>query len=274
MPDKPPIRVFIASGEASRLERKTHAYAIKKHASRPVEIVIFNGSHNAIEREGQEPVPAPMSLKAHYQQVTEFSNYRFLIPQVCGFQGRAIYVDPDMVTLKDIAELFDADLGDNAFLAKSEAYGHDGSDRWGLSVMLMDCARCKFDLELYTVEMEKGLYTFTDMHQMTPKFLALHPFKIGKLDPRWNSFDFHDADTRLIHYTDLMRQPWKYPGHPYGDLWFRYFKEAQDAGAVTPEDIELTMLRSFVRPNLMEGNNPSVLKKGLRFVKRKVFPRG
>lgn len=245
-------RVFIGSGEASLLERKVLIYSLRKHCSRNVDIYVFNGTHNAVEHNDEPPFLAPLSLKVKYRNVTEFSNFRFVIPQLCGFQGRAIWLDSDMICLGDIGELFDTPMDDCDFLAKAEAY--HGAGTWGLSVTLMDCARCRFDIDGYFEEVDRGQYSSMDLHQMTPVFLRHHPFKIGKLDPHWNVFDQHDRNTKLIHYTNLLTQPWKFRGHPYGDLWFRYFKEAIGAGVITEKDIDLSRTRAYVRQDIMKGN--------------------
>jgi lipopolysaccharide biosynthesis glycosyltransferase len=271
------VRVFIGSGEASLLERKTLIHSLRKHTRRELDIYVFNGTHNSVERNSDDPFLAPMSLKVKYRNVTEFSNYRFLIPQICGHQGRAIFLDSDMVCLRDIGELFDTPMNGCDFLAKGEAY--QGSDRWGLSVMLIDCAKARFNLEQIFGEIDQGLYSRTDFHQMTPKFLAHHPYRVGALDPRWNSFDYYDADTRLIHYTNLVTQPWKFPGHPYGELWFRYFREALEAGTITKEDVDLTLVRAYARQDILRGHKiqwtPSAagVKRFVRHVKSLWKPR-
>jgi lipopolysaccharide biosynthesis glycosyltransferase len=244
--------VFIGSGEASLLERKTLIHSLRTHSRRELDLYVFNGTHNAIEHNQEEPVLAPLTLKLKYRNFTEFSNYRFLIPEICGYSGSAIWLDSDMVCLQDIGELFDAPMDGCHFLAKAEAYRGAGS--WGLSVMLIDCAQCRFDLQTYYREIDQGLYTSSDMHQMTPAFLKHHPFRIGELDPRWNEFDHYDHQTKLIHYTNLNSQPWKFPGHPFGELWFKYFRDAICAGAVTERDIEVSKMRAYVRQDIQKGN--------------------
>jgi len=252
------VTVFISSGEASLLERKVLMYSLRKNSRRELDIRVFNGTHNTVEREGHPPTPAPMSLKVKYQNVTEFSNYRFLVPEICGNTGRAICMDSDTIALGDVGELFDAEMGDNNFLAKPAAYGDKTDEQWGLSVVLFDCARTRFALDQYFDEIASGLYDYTDLHQMRPRFLAHHPFKVGRIDPRWNEFDRCYKDTRLIHYTNLYAQPWKFRSHPYGNLWFRYFNEARQAGYVTDRDIELTLVRAYARKDLLEGNRWTV----------------
>jgi hypothetical protein len=260
MPGDTRVRIFIGSGEASLLERKTLIHSLRKHARRDLDLYVFNGTHNAVEHNDEEPVPAPLPLRIKYRNVTEFSNYRFLIPQLCGFEGRAIYLDSDMVCLQNIGDLFDQPLDGYDFLAKREAY--KGVGRWGLSVLLIDCHRCRFDLETVFGEIDRGLYTFQEFHQMAPSFLERHPYRIGELDPNWNMFDYHDASTKLIHYTGLLTQPWKFARHPYGELWFRYFREAIEAGIITEQDIHLSKIRSHVRQDIMEGNNPPAAETG------------
>jgi hypothetical protein len=247
-----PVRVFIGSGEASVLERKTLIHSLRTHTRRALDLYVFNGTHNAIERNGGEPTAAPMSLRVKYRNGTEFSLYRFLIPEICGFAGRAIWLDSDTVCLGDIGELFDTSLAGFDFLAKRDAY--PGGAQWGLSVMLIDCAWARFDLEQAVDEIDRGLYTMADLMQMSPRFLARHPYRIGAIDPAWNAFDTRDAGTRLIHYTNLLTQPWKYPNHPHGELWFQYFRAAMAAGEITPHDVRMSIVRSYVRRDVLKGN--------------------
>lgn len=261
-----PVRVFIGSGEASRLERKTLIYSIYKNTSRPIDLYVFNGTHNAVEHNDEPPVLAPLPLEIKYRNVTEFSLYRYLIPQLCGHEGKAIHLDSDMICLGDIGELFDTPMEGHDLLAK-RAYGEN---TWGTSVSLFNCQTCRFDLEEIFQEIKDGKYTYTEFSQFAPAYQTHHPLSLGELDPQWNVFDFHDDQTRLIHYTDLFRQPWKYPGHPYSALWFEYFKEAQQAGFVTDEDIELSVMRAYVRTDIRNGDAPVVTPSLPAKIKRKL----
>lgn len=245
-------KVFVGSGEASLLERKTAVHSLRKHTERDLDIYVFNGTHNAIELNDLEPFPAPMSLRIKYRNVTEFSLYRFLIPEICDYQGKAIYIDSDTICRSDIGELLDIPMAEADFLAKYEAY--PGDELWALSVMLIDCEKCKFDLENIIDEIDRGLYSLSDFCCMSPRFLSHHRYKIGQLDPMWNVFDRWDPQTKLVHYTNLDTQPWKYPNHPYGGLWFSYFNEAVAEGHITHEDVELSMMRAYARRDLLNGN--------------------
>ena len=83
------VKVFIGSGEQSLLERKVLIYSIHKHTKRETDIHVFNGTHNAIETSMAPPAPAPLPLHLKYRNLTEFSLYRYLIPELCSFEGRA-----------------------------------------------------------------------------------------------------------------------------------------------------------------------------------------
>ncbi len=257
------VTVFIGSGEASKLERKVLIHSLQRNSKRPLDIRVFNGTHNAVERAGHAPVLAPMSLEIKYRNITEFSLYRYLIPELMAYQGRAIYLDSDMISLGEIGELSDADMAGRDFLAKPEY----GADSWTTSVMLIDCATTRFDLQQIYAEIDEGLYDYADFSRMTPAFLAQHPYRVGQIDPRWNEFDRWDGETRLIHYTDLLTQPWKHVGHPYGELWFQYFDEARAAGLIRDDDINEAKVRSYVRQDLLLGN-AGALSRGQRYARQ------
>lgn len=265
-------RVFIGSGEASRIERKVLMYSLLKHGKDKVDIYVFNGTHNTVEPPIGDPFPAPLSLKAKYANVTEFSNYRFLIPELCAHEGRAIWLDSDMLVLADIGELFNTPMHEAAILARSEAYGGTSQALWGLSVALFDCSRVSFAMDAHMADIENGVYTYSDLHQMSPAFLRKHPVAMGALDPQWNVFDRCDSGTKLIHYTNLFTQPWKFPGHRHASLWFRYFEEARTAGVVTDEDIDLSKARAYVRQDILDHRRPwrRVARKAVA-LKRQLF---
>lgn len=244
-----PVRVFIGSGEASCLERKTLIYSLQKHCTRELDIYVFNGTHDSLEHNDEPPVRLNMPLDIKYQNFTEFSNYRFLIPELCNQEGRAIFLDSDMICLSDIAEFFDQPMNGCDMLGKGEAY--QGESCWGMSQILFDCSKTHFDLEKIFAEMAAGAFANVDLHQMKTPFLEKHPFKLGAYDNAWNVFDQRDEATKLIHYTNLGTQPWKFPGHKHEDLWFRYFEEARQAGFITTEDIAKTLSRAYARQDIL-----------------------
>lgn len=247
-----PIVIFIGSGEASIVERKVLIYSLHKHTKRPLDIRVFNGTHNSLEHSGGiDAIPLPLPIK-YRMGWTEFGLYRFMIPQLCGHTGKAIYLDSDIVCLGDIAELFDRPLDGADFLALPIAE-RTGEPGWRMAVLLMDCARARFDLAAIFAAIAEGQFEQEDFMHMSPRFLAWQTHRIGALEPAWNDLDHCDGRTKLIHYTDMYTQPWKHRGHPHAAPWFRYFREALAAGWVSEEDVELSVRRSYVRRALRHG---------------------
>jgi Glycosyl transferase family 8 len=246
------LKIFIGSGEKSILECKTLIYSLHKHTNSKLDIHIFNGTRNTIEYNNQEIFlePLPSRLKC-VSSDTEFMPYRFLVSQVCNYQGKAIYLDSDIVCLTDISKLFDISLHNYDFIALANAYPKIGEDLWRTSVQLIDCEKCKFPLEKIFDEIDNNIYSFDNFLQLSPIFLAHYPFKIGSLDPTWNELDQWYSNTKMIHYTALNTQPWKYPNHPYEHIWFQYFHEAITAGYISDYDINTSINKSYVRKDIL-----------------------
>ena len=249
-----PIRIFVGSGDASMVERRTLVYSLRKHTRRPLEIWTYNGTRRVVENEaGETRDCAPWLEIPHRGFVTEFSLFRYLIPELCGHQGKAIYLDSDMVCLGDIGALFDTRLDGADFAARPNAYPEIAPERWALSVLVIDCGRCRFDLPRIFDHIAAGRFTYPEFAQLGRRTKGYLPYSIRALPDCWNSFDRYDESTRLIHYTDLDRQPWKFRYHAYGDLWFRYLREAMEAGGITGEELDEAIAKGYVRRDIRAG---------------------
>ena len=249
-------KVFIGAGEASAIEARVLIHSLRKNSkANNFDIFVFNGTHDSLEDEfGKVIQRINMPLEVKYTNVTEFSNYRWYIPELCHFEGRAIWLDSDIICLTDIDELFSMDMGEFSILARENAYLERGDNCWGMSVCLIDCAKFKIDVDQAFQMIRENKIIYSDLAMFTTKFLNLLPVKIGKLSEKWNSFDYYDSSTKIIHYTDLWTQPWKYHNHPYGKLWFTYMREALSAGLLTSKMINLSIARAYVRKDIMGGN--------------------
>jgi hypothetical protein len=243
------LRIFIGSGEGSILERKTLIHSLRRTSARNLDIRVFNGTHDAIERPGSEPTAVGMPLRIKYRNVTEFSLYRFLIPDLCGRAGRAIWLDSDMLCFTDIGALFDFDLG-GCDIACVPAYG---PGCWASSVMLMDCAKVSFDLARIIDEIDQGLFTMQQFMRFEEPFLRHHPLRIAALDARWNAFDVWDEQTCILHFTNLRTQPWRVPGHPLAALWLKHFHAARDAGEITDTEIHRALSLGRLSSDVLAG---------------------
>lgn len=250
-------KVFIGAGEASAVEARVLIYSLRKNSKlNDFDIFVFNGTHDCLEDESGNVIKRiNMPLEAKYSGVTEFSNYRWLIPELCDFEGKALWLDSDTICLSDISELFTIDMVSHAILAKKDAYSDRGEECWGLSVCVIDCQKFSVDLVKVFRSIQERKFSYGDLQMFTKKFLSHFNVDIGVLEDNWNSFDYYDSSTKLIHYTDLWSQPWKYYNHPYGKLWFTYLHEALRNGFIDRSKIDLAVARAYVRKDLLGGNS-------------------
>lgn len=170
---------------------------------------------------------------------TEFTFTRFLIPELCNFDGWAVFMDCDMILTTDIKELFDQADDRYAIMcvqhdyAPKEGIKMDGKQQtvyprknWS-SVMLFNCAHPSNrqltqdlvnDLEI------NGAY----LH----RFSWLKDEEIGKLDHTWNYLVgvYDDIETpKLIHYTE--GGPWfeNYRNCDFHQLWKNELQDMMNA---------------------------------------------
>lgn len=230
-----PIRVYVASSVSEALPIKVLEYSIRQHASTSVTVTALS----------DVGFPIPQPLAPENQPRTPFSFQRFLIPQVCGYAGRAIYLDSDMLVFKDITDLWRRSLGEaNVLSAYSESAGGRKSQ---YSVMLMDCSRLAWDIRDIVDQLNSGDLNYEQL---------MYEFSLARtemaIEPEWNSMETCKAgQTALLHYTDMGTQPWVSHLNPLGYLWVRVLRAALKDGAVSRQFIEDEVLKGHVRPSLL-----------------------
>jgi hypothetical protein len=180
----------------------------------PRQPVAYNLQQNSLIPRSSRPVAVtPLvieQLPITRTGLTPFTFSRFLVPQLCNFEGWALFLDLDMLVQGDIAELFDlADENNAVMVVKSGA-----RFEWA-SVILFNCGH-------------------PDNRQLTPDYLetakGLHGIpwteKIGSLPAEWNHLVMYDEPkpAKLLHYTAGM------PCYPetkelgYADEWMKELK--------------------------------------------------
>ena len=228
------VRVFVAATEGEWLPMKVLEFSLQEASSETVEV---RGIASF-----QRPVPLPKDRRN--QPRTPFSFQRFLIPELCGFEGRAIYLDADMQVFADIAQLWHHPMEGHDLLAVRE--GNDGR-RGQFSVMLLDCGRLQWRIEDVVAGLDAGRYGYEEL--MQDMCVAR---SVGRTLPAaWNSLERYEAGrTRLLHYTDMDTQPWVSLDNPLGGLWTDCLRRAIAAGAVRPEALARQIALGHVRPSL------------------------
>jgi hypothetical protein len=116
------------------------------------------------------------------------------------------------------------------------------------SVMVLDCDRLTWDIEAIVAGLDRGDYTYEQLMSE----MRLDPEEIGdRVPPAWNDLEHYDpATTKLLHYTVEPMQPWKNDDNPLAGLWMSVYREAVEAGAVPPEEVDALIERGHVKESL------------------------
>ena len=212
------IKVFIGSCIHNLKAEIALEHSIRKHTDRKVKIVWM--------RTTTYGDPAFQGWNK-YRWGTGFSLFRWVVPELCYFEGKAIYMDVDMLVIGDIGELWDKEIPEDKAL-----YSIPNNS----SVMLMDCAKFK---SLEYVNSLEVLKTENENYMNTMMKGLRNDNLIAPLDRAWNCFDgdgYINGVTKLIHYTALNTQPWAPTPHLYDQerhksfivygKWFEYYEEA------------------------------------------------
>jgi hypothetical protein len=240
------LRVFVGADDSQMVAARVLEFSIRRHASRPLDFTPMIDL----------PVPRPRDKRNRPR--TGFSFYRFLIPGLCNHQGRALYLDADMLVFADLAELWNIPFQKSKVLCayQSEAPAHWKNSPFvhlgrQFSVMLLDCARLDWDIEKIVRGLDEGRYTYS---QLMSDLCVVPPDEIADAIPSdWNRLESYEAGkTKLLHYTVVSTQPWKSTENPLRGLWMEAYREALWAGAVDPTAVLRGIESGFLHPTLAD----------------------
>ncbi len=245
----PQVKIFVASTAAEWLPTRVLEFSIRETSELPVQLYRIADFDRSI----------PMPRELRNRPRTPFSFQRFLIPELCGYQGKAIYLDADMQLFTDIGALWNSPMAGHDLLTVSASTdGRKGQ----FSVVLLDCERLQWRIESIVQGLDENRYTYEKlMYEMCVAG------SVGRtLDPGWNSLEkYEPGQTRLLHYTDMDTQPWVSLNNPLRHLWVACLRRAINASFITQEELTREIAAGHVRPSLLkELNQPEVRKSELR----------
>lgn len=189
------IRLFVgADGTNCDLESQmVLEYSVRKYASRAVDIVWM-----------QQAESGPWSGWKCDRGRTPFSNFRWSVPSVCGYQGKAIYCDSDFVFLADIAELWDQPVPKVCLVRKT-------TGKLSTSCMLFDCQKAKGHVP-DLAELRK----MPDAHGTVLGHFRSHKELVSAFSGNWDCYELckdrkgsvkiDDPNIKAIHYTRISSQ--------------------------------------------------------------------
>jgi hypothetical protein len=241
-----PVRIYVGTDRSQLFAANVLEYSIRRHTDLAVEVTpLIN-------------VDLPVPQDPRLRQATGFSFARFAIPGLAGHRGRAIYMDADMMVFKDIRSLWtlpsrgakvllQGDLPDDR--ARIQKIAAPKRRIKQTSVMVLDCAALKWDAEAIVRGLDEGRY---DYKQLMQQLCILPEEDISYVIPfEWNSLEYWDEATCLIHYTDMPTQPWVEANNPHGWLWVNELRRMVNEGRVRIADLEGEVRAGYFRPSLL-----------------------
>ncbi len=239
----PPVRIFLGTEKAQHRAERVFVYSVEK----------FRNKQRRYEIYLMKDLPGFDTRKWR----TNFTMYRFAIPEFGNFSGKAIYNDVDQIYLADPALLFDVDMAGCGYMSVA----HNDT-----SVMLMDCARMGeyWNLANATSGTKKSLHDA--VKQIDNLWQAC--------DKGWNTRDCeHPLDEiKCLHYTALHTQPWQptpeqysYHYHPLAYLW-QQLEDELDASSALSDQVQAEPMDCQVWALLThrKGDNSQILNLAQR----------
>jgi hypothetical protein len=207
-----------------------------------------------------------------------FTLTRFMPAELMHYSGRAVVIDPDIFSIKDISSLFTMDLKGRAIAACRK------KDAWDTSMMVLDCEKLRhWSMSKILSDLETKKADYADIMTLKNESSVLEMPRI------WNNLDKLTDDTYLLHTTNRLTQPWKtglkidftrndpgklfniipkklllklagkwpsrYQRHPDTKIetfFFNLTKQALHAGALTKEDVQKAVDTNDVRPDIFQ----------------------
>jgi hypothetical protein len=221
--------VFIHTNEKQIIGALVSKYSFERFSADPssfeVRLVETSKYDYLKSHEGRLYLRDGLKRSWLYNDLQSFTVLRFTPPELMGYQGRSLVVDPDVFCISDINQLLTRDMQGKAVMARHRAGSKE--EVWASSVMLLDNAK----LTHWKVE-----ENFEEMFRFERDYmkwitLQLEPQdSIGLLETFWNDFDKLTPETRMIHNTKRQTQPWK-SGLPVD------FRPPESKGSLKPKNI-------------------------------------
>jgi hypothetical protein len=215
-----PIRVFVGAKPGEEIAARVLLAGMERAAGRRLEV--------------RFALPEIESLFGARAAALPRGVWPLLVPALCQFEGRALYVEPSALVLGDVARLWDAGMGGKHALFPSNGPA---------SIALVDAARSPWDGEVLERTIGSGTKTAASLR---PDSAA----GTGALPAAWQFRDEASLAADAIRFTCEPWLPWRSDLHPAAWLWDACFDAAVISGHVVPSDVERAAADVAIRPAL------------------------
>lgn len=239
-------RIFVGADRSQLLAVKVLEHSIRRHASIDVEVIPMV---DLVVQQPRDP---------RNGQRTGFSFSRLCIPELSKYQGRAVYMDADMLVMRDVRELWELPFDGAKVVIQREVKHEDTTTKKEgaptfrkkqCAVMLLDCDRLSWDIETIVSDMDSGKYGYEEL-MFDLCILQEEEIKYG-VPFEWNSLEHLDSETRLLHYTDMLTQPWVSTRNRLAEPWYQEVRSMLSDGTLSWKEIQAEIDLGFFRPSLL-----------------------
>ena len=202
--------VFIHTNERQWLGALLSRYSLQRNSAHAdafdIEFIHVKDYPFLAAQEGQPFLRGGVTREWHMDDLQSFTPLRFMPPELMGYTGRAIVIDPDVFAVGDVYELLTRDMQGKAVMGRRRSEKQKKAHCVATSVLLMDCAKlthwhCQQEFE--------ELFRFERDYKEWMCLSHESPDNIGYFEPEWNDFDRLTDQTRMLHNTKRRTQPWK-----------------------------------------------------------------
>lgn len=214
-----PLKIFIGFDKEEIAAYHVLSQSILSRCSIPVSITPLN----------RDNIKGLYTRTRGALESTDFSMSRFLVPYLCNYEGKAIFMDCDMLCLTDIAEIMGLVEDEAVSCCKHDYVPRNTIKFFGAvqtryekknwsSLMVFNNARCK-ELTPESVNMQTGMW----LHQMR------WADSIGSIPLEWNYLVGEDGQAdampKILHFTNGTPCIPGYEDCKYSGLWYEELKK-------------------------------------------------
>jgi hypothetical protein len=133
--------VFIQSNKRQLVGALVSEYSMRRNSAHndkfDVRIIHQEEQDFFQQYEGQPYLRGGIERRWLNNDLQSFTPLRFMPPELMGYSGRAVVIDPDVFAVGDIYDLLDRDMDGKAVMCRTRS----GPKEYATSVMLLDCAK-------------------------------------------------------------------------------------------------------------------------------------
>jgi hypothetical protein len=82
------------------------------------------------------------------------------------------------------------------------------------------------------------------------RFCNYFGFTMQALPSDWNCLDCVDEAAKLVHFTDLTRQPWRFHHHPLAKFWEEIYLEAIATEFLSLQTVNEARQQGWITPRI------------------------